>query len=178
MPSLQLPLLDRIRIASPCAMKWDHMTPVGDGERVRRCDQCRLSVHNISDMTRDESEAFLRSIVPGGRVCGALWRRADGAILTRDCPVGLRAVRRRLVRLISRAAAAIAVVLTGAAYARSRGLEGRWGGSLASLEPFSSLTHWVRGRSAPARPQQIEMGLIDLQSLLSKPVKADGSGGS
>lgn len=160
--SLQLPLLDSVRIASPCPVKWQHMTPIGAGERVRYCDQCRLNVHNMSDMTRDEAEAFLRSIAPGERMCGSFWRRADGTILTRDCPVGLRAARQKLIRWVTRAAAAITVVLTGAAYARARSSQERWWGGLASLAPFNSLTYWVRGKPAPPPAQFVQGGLICL----------------
>ncbi len=148
--ALSLPLLDQVRIASPCSMKWEQMTAVGDGDRTRHCGQCALNVHNISDMTRDEAEGFLRSVVPGQRVCGTFYRRTDGTILTRDCPVGLRAARRRLVRLISRLAAAAAVLITGGVLARSRstGANGAPGG-LASVQPFATLTQWVRAKAAP-----------------------------
>ncbi len=153
--ALALPLLDQVRIASPCPMKWEHMTAVGDGERTRYCGQCALNVHNISDMTRDEAEDFLRSVVPGQRVCGAFWRRADGTIMTRDCPVGLRAARLRLTRIISRVAAVGALVLTGAVFARSRSAHEWRGAGLASMSPFSILTQWVRGKPAPPPPQPV-----------------------
>ncbi len=117
--TVRLNLLDHLRIASPCSMKWEHLTPVGDGERVRRCAQCDLNVHNISGMSRDEAEVFLRSLVPGQRACGVFRRRSDGTIITRDCPVGVRAPRQKLVRWMVRAAAAVTVILTGAVCARA-----------------------------------------------------------
>src|SRR3954452_5823731 len=40
-----LPLLESIRIASPCKANWDDM--VGD-ERARFCGQCAKNVYNLS----------------------------------------------------------------------------------------------------------------------------------
>jgi hypothetical protein len=79
-------LLDRISIASPCSANWNDMQ--GD-DRRRFCASCRLHVHDLSAMTRDDAEALLRA-AGQGRVCVRLFRRADGRVLTRDCPVGLR----------------------------------------------------------------------------------------
>lgn len=87
-------LLERMRIASPCPMSWEKMS--GDRE-VRFCDQCQLHVYNISEMTRERVEELLT--VKEGRICARLYRRADGTVLTKDCPVGLRAIRRRLGRI-------------------------------------------------------------------------------
>jgi hypothetical protein len=42
------------------------------------------------------------------RICARLYRRADGTVITRDCPVGLRALRSR----VSKAAAAFAAILS------------------------------------------------------------------
>ena len=89
--------LDRIVVASPCPAAWENMA--GD-ERVRFCNQCNLNVYNISAMTKAEAESVFRNTE--GRVCARLFRRSDGTILTQDCPVGLRAIRKR----VSRAAAA------------------------------------------------------------------------
>jgi hypothetical protein len=86
--------LDRMRIASPCHVGWENMT--GD-DRTRFCDQCSLHVYNISAMTRDEVASLVTKTE--GRICARLYRRADGTILTRDCPVGLRALRRRVTRM-------------------------------------------------------------------------------
>ena len=94
--------LDRMRIASPCSVGWERM--VGD-DRVRFCDQCHLNVYNISEMTGKQVEALIKSTE--GRLCARLFRRADGTILTQDCPVGLRAVRRRVSRITGAAFTAV-----------------------------------------------------------------------
>ena len=94
--------LDHIRIASPCPVSWDQMT--GD-ERVRRCDLCELNVYDISRMSRLEAESLIAK--SEGRICARLFRRSDGTVITRDCPVGLRAMRRRVVKTAGAVCAAI-----------------------------------------------------------------------
>src|SRR5260221_12162739 len=53
-----------------------------------------------------------------GRVCGRFYRRADGTVLTQDCPRGLRGVARR----VSRTAAAVltAVMSVSVAFAGTK----------------------------------------------------------
>ena len=83
--------LDNIRVASPCNADWDQM--IGN-ERSRFCGQCNLNVYNLSAMTRAEAELLIGKTE--GRLCVRYYRRADGSVLTKDCPVGLRAIRRRM----------------------------------------------------------------------------------
>ena len=99
--------LDDIRIASPCTVSWEGMT--GD-DRVRHCGQCRLNVYNLSEMTRTEAEALVGG--REGRLCVRFYTRADGTMLTRDCPVGLAAVRRRIARAWAAAAAMVVGLFT------------------------------------------------------------------
>src|SRR5215813_14428582 len=91
----QTDLLASLRVASPCHASWDDMT--GD-DRVRFCTACSLNVYNFAAMTGDEVRSLIANST--GRVCGRLYRRSDGTLITRDCPVGLRAVRRRVRRLV------------------------------------------------------------------------------
>lgn len=119
---VHLPLLDSVRIASPCPARWEDMT--GD-ERVRHCAQCDLDVHNLSAMTRVEAEGVLQGLA-NGRMCARFYRRADGTILTKDCPVGIAAVRRRVLRAASRVAAALGLAVLASAAARAS-QDTRWG---------------------------------------------------
>jgi len=96
--------LDNLRIASPCPAGWEQMT--GD-DRMRLCQLCDLHVYNISEMTRKDVESLIAN--REGRICARLFRRTDGTIITRDCPVGLRAIRRRVAKTT---AAVFATVLT------------------------------------------------------------------
>lgn len=99
--------LNRLRIATPCPVGWDQMT--GDN-RVRFCGHCQLNVYNISELSGMEAEKLIASTE--GRLCARLFRREDGTILTKDCPVGLRALRRRVAK---RTAAIFAATLSVAA---------------------------------------------------------------
>ena len=102
--------LDRLRIASPCPVGWEQMT--GD-DRVRSCEQCSLRVYNISAMTRTEAEALIANTE--GRICARLYRRSDGTIITKDCPVGLRAIRLRVAKVAGAVIAAIISICSSVA---------------------------------------------------------------
>ncbi|PYS46192.1 MAG: hypothetical protein DMF68_19945 [Acidobacteria bacterium] len=107
--TLRKDFLDHIRIASPCSVGWENMT--GD-DRVRFCDQCNLHVYNISEMTRGQVSSLIAKAE--GRICAKLYRRADGTVLTRDCPVGLRALRRRVSKMAGALLAALLSICSGA----------------------------------------------------------------
>ena len=94
--------LDNVRVAAPCPANWDSMY---GNERVRFCGECRLNVYNLSAMSRAEAEQLIGQAE--GRLCVRYYRRRDGSIITQNCPVGLRALKRR----ISRIATAIGSVL-------------------------------------------------------------------
>lgn len=87
-----LPLLDSVQIASPCTASWDEM--IGD-DRARFCTHCQKDVFNLSALPREEVETFLRART--AEVCVRLYKRADGTVLTSDCPVGVKRKRRRKV---------------------------------------------------------------------------------
>lgn len=94
--------IDRMRIASPCPTNWEGMK--GD-ERARYCDLCNLHVYNISEMTNKEVKTLIAKTE--GRICARLYKRIDGTVITKDCPVGLRAIRRRVSRVAGVAITAI-----------------------------------------------------------------------
>src|SRR5215467_15227721 len=94
--------LNSIQVAAPCPMSWEKMT--GD-DRVRHCQECKLNVYNLSDMTRREAENLIAN--REGRLCVRFYRRADGTILTRDCPRGLQALTARVSRIAGAVVSAI-----------------------------------------------------------------------
>lgn len=94
--------VNNLRVASPCSVGWESMT--GD-ERMRHCHLCRLNIYNTAEMTRKEVESLI--LKREGRLCIRLYRRSDGTVLTKDCPVGLRAVRKRVSKFVSAAFATI-----------------------------------------------------------------------
>lgn len=111
-PRRSLPMLDDVRVASPCSEDWSKMS--GD-DRARFCGKCEKNVYDLSAMTRAEAEAFLARAE--GRVCVRFYRRFDGTILTADCSRGVRRRRRRRV-------AAIAAGVAGAGLLASATLRG------------------------------------------------------
>ena len=105
----RLPVLDNIRVATPCSAEWAKMT--GD-EKVRACGDCKKNVYNLSDMTRDEAEALI--IEKEGKLCVRYFQRTDGTILLKDCMIGVRRKRRR--RLFAFGAAAVLAGGAGLVY--------------------------------------------------------------
>src|ERR1700729_1693933 len=53
----RLPLLERVAVAAPCSADWSAMT--GD-DRSRFCGQCEKHVYDVSSMSAEEAEGFLR----------------------------------------------------------------------------------------------------------------------
>src|SRR4051812_6201736 len=129
------------------------MHVVGDGERVRHCDQCDLNVYNLSALTADEAEVLLVAH-EGRRLCGAFYRREDGTVLTRDCPVGLALVRARLAKAVARVSAAAGLLLTSVIM-----LGENAGGErvkLRQMDPFARIVAWLN----PAAPVAPSPGFI------------------
>ena len=83
-------LLKDVRVASPCAENWSAMS---GSDAVRSCERCQHKVYNLSEMTAPEAADLLRKAE--GRLCVRFYRRADGTVMTKDCPVGAQAVRQR-----------------------------------------------------------------------------------
>ena len=106
--------LNNLRVASPCPTEWSKM--VGD-ERVRHCAECNLNVYNLSTMTEQQVQSFLAA-KRGQRVCARFYRRADGTVLTQDCPWRLRVMVRRVSRIGT--AFLTAMLSTGLAMAKSK----------------------------------------------------------
>jgi hypothetical protein len=80
-------------------------------ERVRFCGQCELNVYNLSAMSRPEAESLITRTE--GRLCIRFYRRREGSIITRDCPLGLRALKRRASRIKRAVASSILGFLAG-----------------------------------------------------------------
>ena len=101
----QLPMLAGAKIASPCSADWDQM--IGN-DQVRFCKSCEKNVYNLSAMTAEAAEALI--VEKEGNICARFYRRADGTILTADCPVG---VRRKWVRRVGGAAVLVGTAVAG-----------------------------------------------------------------
>lgn len=149
--SVSLPLLQNVRIASPCPARWEDMT--GD-DKVRHCALCNLNVHNLAAMSGDEAERLLSGhfsadgTVKPGRLCAVIYRRADGTVLTRDCPVGWARVRAAARRSLLRIAAALALVTGLSALAATAHRADASGRRVRWLEPFATVARFF---SPPAQ---------------------------
>lgn len=83
--------LSHVRVAAPCRADWELMH---GNERVRFCDRCSMNVYNLSNMSKRDAESLILNAE--GRLCVRYYSRADGTILTANCPVGLQAIKRRV----------------------------------------------------------------------------------
>jgi hypothetical protein len=101
-------VLERLRVASPCPARWEEMA--GD-DRVRFCGTCKKNVYNLSALQRSEAEALVAR--HEGKMCATFFQRADGTVLTADCPVGRRRTKVRFLRRVTTAAAALFSLLGG-----------------------------------------------------------------
>jgi hypothetical protein len=103
-------MLEQVSIAAPCSADWDSMPGT---DQVRHCGQRDKNIYNLSAMTRRQAEALLRETE--GRLCARLYRRADGTVLSENCPAGLRAIGRRISRVAGAATSAVATLSSATA---------------------------------------------------------------
>ena len=143
--------LETLKVVSPCSAAWDDMD--GD-DHCRFCHQCGLNVYNLSALCRSDAEAMIAEAE--GNRCIRLYRRPDGTVITRDCPIGWRAMRRRLA-WIGGCAAAVLVVILGI-FGWSMVLTGgNPGQGIGKVNPFKQIFNQLFG--PPMRPQVV-MGAI------------------
>ncbi len=88
-------LLRKSKTASLCEARWGHM--VGN-DRVRCCGQCRRFVYNFSGLTEEEAAQLVHATE--GKANPRYFERADGTLLTEDCPVGASRFWGRVRRLL------------------------------------------------------------------------------
>ena len=158
----------RLEVASPCSANWEKMS--GDARR-RHCAACNKNVYDLSSMTRAEIDALIT--VTEGRFCGRLYQRADGTVLTADCPKGMKDRLRDAAWSVRVRMAALAAGLTavlGMAGSLSEQPEPGPGG----LEPVTRLAPIDRGPQPvaqkipqlPASPRRVS-GRTTFQSLIT-----------
>lgn len=169
--------LNNIRIASPCSADWNEMY---GNERKRFCGDCKLNVYNLSGMSRTEAEDLLRQ--SEGRLCVRFYRRADGTILTDDCPVGWAKVKRRARVAATAAFSLIVTLFTGvlfvSLFSRQKNLVTRFPIPFATPTPrplmgaiaMPSPTPKATLKSTPKRAMTELMGDVDLSYIREQPV--------
>jgi hypothetical protein len=161
--------LDQLDVASPCTASWDAMQ--GD-ERVRFCGECQLNVYNLSALTRDEAQELVRT--HEGRLCGRFFKRADGTLITADCPVGLRAIRLRVVRAVAAAGALLLLLTAGAVSA----LAGKSKGQPAEAGPVETVSQWIEPPPPVAFMGDVCLPAPPPANPLQVPAGDNGSGGN
>ena len=135
MPKFDSPL-NNLSVASPCSADWSEM--YGD-DRKRFCGDCKLNVYNLSGMTRDEAETLVMNAE--GRLCVRFYKRADGSVITADCPVGWAKVKQRTKLWATAAASLLMALFTGvlfvSAFSKQKTIVGK-------LVPFATPTPDMR----------------------------------
>lgn len=103
-------------------------------DRVRYCAECKLNVYDFSALTAREIEQLVTRTE--GRLCGRLYKRPDGTLLTADCPIGFRTRVRRLSRAAAAAFSALTMGISAAAAQKPRTSPSTT--SLVQIDPFTS----------------------------------------
>lgn len=148
MTTQPLPILQNARIASPCDVGWANLR--GD-DRVRYCDRCEKNVYNLVGLNNDEIANLIQE--KEGSLCVHVYQRADGTLLTSDCPVGLRAARRRLARSVMAIAACLVFVVSTTILRGSDHIVER---RLKMMQPFVRIAQWLM----PATQTQVADGAL------------------
>jgi hypothetical protein len=156
--------LKHVKIAAPCSADWGAMT---GNDRVRFCGQCNLNVYNLSDMTRREAESLIAS--SEGKLCARYYRRADGTVLTNDCPVGIRAMARRVKRISATLISAVIGFCTGVG--TNYAFQGKYGerrdggtvmGTMVAVRPLPETPSISVDPVTPYDPRNAIMGGVEV----------------
>lgn len=120
-------------------------------DRVRYCSRCSLNVYNLSEMTRAEAEVLVQN--HEGRLCKAFYRRTDGTILTKDCPIGAGVFRRHVCGMLVTCIAGLMLLFGTITVTRNSTKQIDLKVRLAKVEPFKSLFNWLGLTPVPPPPQ-------------------------
>jgi hypothetical protein len=93
-------------------------------------------------------------IATRGKACVQLYRRSDGTVLTRDCPVGIARVRRRVARVLAGFAAVLTFAFTGLRAAASGDLNSSRL-KLGFFRPFAHAAAFLRSLNPPPPPTPV-----------------------
>ena len=123
--------LANLQLAFKCDQRWEDM--LGD-DRVRACRRCNRDVFDLSAMTRAEAEAVLAT--RGALPCVRFYRRADGTVMTSDCPSG---VPRRRLAVVASSIAATATLASAPAFAQPTHDSGAIAGTITDAKTAEPL---------------------------------------
>lgn len=157
----------KIKIASPCPAHWEDM---GGDDRVRFCGQCRKNVYNLSAMTAREAQDLVAE--KNGNLCARMYQRADGTMLTEDCPTGVARCRRRMKAAVAGCVTAILFAVT-CVVALGRDRADAQNGKRDSVREFTERAGWQLkewlGINPPPRPL---LGVVAPRPITGKIVPA------
>jgi hypothetical protein len=146
--------LDHIQVAKPCPASWEEMN---GNDSIRFCGLCQLNVYNLSNLTKTEAEKLITQTE--GRLCVKFYQRADGTVLTQDCPVGLRAVRKQVSKIAATAFSTLLSLFTSNSTVRL---------AFAQDLKLDQSKPTIKRTDSPFTSSSIEGNVIDvLQSVIS-----------
>lgn len=99
--------LETINLAFSCPMDWDKM--IGNNQ-IRYCPECKLNVYNISSLSSIEATKLINN--NENKLCIKLYKRADGTVLTKDCSIGIKVIKKKINTNIAVASLAILLCLS------------------------------------------------------------------
>lgn len=152
-----------------------------ESERARFCGQCKKNVYDIASMSTAEAELFLQKMAFGHAsdsgsesesrsICLQIYRRADGTVITDDCPVGLRRVRDFWRRLKTSAAALFAFAFAQSAAQAGDSPACKVERTAGRMAPITN----IRGESnAPVNWEARAMSNPKLSSMIEKIKRAE-----
>jgi hypothetical protein len=119
-------------------------------------------------MTTTEAEELLSNL--GGRICVRYFRRADGRIMTRDCPIGVKRVRGQRIWAASGFLAFLFNLAGGVGFFRP--LQGEVGGSYITGSIKAKQPVGAKFIGKPAfTSENFDYGRSTREPLDTKPIK-------
>jgi hypothetical protein len=110
----------------------------------------------LSSLSREEAQELVER--KEGRLCGRFWQRSDGTVMTKDCPVGIQAARRRLALVVCGVGGSFLMLVgwsmtllgnpRGPDFSKRR---------LRDIEPFHTIIEWL-----DPSPPPVMVGMIGL----------------
>ena len=152
--------LDNVRVASPCSANWDEMY---GNNRQRHCGECKLNVYNLSEMSKQEAENLIMNTE--GRLCARFYRRPDGTVITKDCPVGWQAFKKSMSRFWTATASIVLTALSGigiTAYMTKQTEDPVLMGAVAVENPHSNVKQPLMGKIASTKIDEPQMIMGDI----------------
>ncbi len=164
--------LNNIRVASPCSANWDEM--YGNNQQ-RHCGECKMNVYNLSEMSKQEAESLIMNAE--GRLCARFYRRADGTVITKDCPVGWKAFKKSMSRFWTAAASIVITAASGIGisnYLTKKEKEPVIMGAIAVETPHTNVKQPLMGKIAPKNIDEPEMIMGDIALPSEEPQEIKG----